>query len=454
MTYWGSRHRERTIKSLFSDSNQLIGKFYSETSPYSNVWNLHSEVRGTAVEFGKAEGVTDDLHPGPPYRSGGPFRALKLAVPDPCIQGYGTYITPNFFTWTGLGNGRMKYEGGFYTNPLHNWPGFSEDFINLSLNLSANNPIFPSTSGSLENSVYSKTKPPIEQGGLFVALAEVRDVHHMLKTSLNGFIDIYRKLGGDPRSKILSPKKVADHFLNHNFGWVPFINDIKKFQDNVVNVDSKLEKLYRDNGQWIKRKVFLVNQTEISDGLWGEQTFCSPASNPAITSCFIPTWNAYFNVYETKTTVAQGVGRFRYYLPDFDPSLPRANSAFGALNRQMTLHGARITPLNVYRATPWTWLADWLTPSGDIIAAIQDAELDGMACKYLFLIHHQVRSQALRQFLPFTDSNGGIKELRFSRLIDCKQRKVSDSPFGFGLFWEDLSPKQLAILAALGISRH
>jgi hypothetical protein len=363
----------------------------------------------------------------------------------------GTYITDQNYNYSGIGSGRVKYEGCFYLSDQA-WPGTGIDFTNLSLNLGLGSPLIPGL-GTLENKVWDSTKPKIEQGGLFVAIAEIRDVPHMLKTSLEGFIDIYKHLGGKPSFRRL-PKKIANHFLNHNFGWVPFISDVQKFIGNIQNSSDRISRLERDNGQWIRRKVLLVNQTEDTDLGWGERSFVDPGSNYFIQGCYIPTWKPYYNIKESKFTLAEGVGRFRYYLPYFDKSLPDANSALGALQQQLALHGARATPVNIYKAVPWTWLLDWISDAGRSLQAIQDANLDGMAAKYLYLVHHQVKTHTLRQFLPFGPTNGGIKELQYSRVIDVKQRKEADAPFGFGLSWDDLSPKQLAILAALGISRH
>jgi hypothetical protein len=77
-----------------------------------------------------------------------------------------------------------------------------------------------------------------------------------------------------------------------------------------------------------------------------------------------------------------------------------------------------------------------------------------MAAKYLFLSHHQVKTITMRQFVPFNDESGGPRALEYSQIIEVKQRKEAESPFGFGLSLDNLSPKQLAILGALGISRH
>jgi len=450
MAFMGGRTRHRTIGSRFNDPNALVGRFYSESTHNSNVWSLYQELRGVSVPFSSVARVTDDVHPGPPWRSGGPFEKIEISLPTWGITAQGTYLTSIDYTFYGIGNGRVKYIGGF--SPPSAWPGFNLDNINLSLNLGSNSPWVPDTS-SLDDKVWDRTKPRIEQGGLTVALGELRDVPRMLKTTLNGFVEVYQSMKGRSKERLLSPKKIANHFLNHNFGWIPFISDLSNFCDNIIKVDSRIERLMRDNGNWVKREVILVNNIETNDLGWGEGAFVYPSAHYLMAGCYIPTWNPYYNVVETVKTLAKGIGRFRYYQPYFDSSTPDANSALGALRRQLALHGARLTPVNVYRMLPWTWLADWTTNSGNIINAIQDANLDGMVAKYLYLTHHQFKEQTLRQFLPFSPENGGIRELQYSRIIDVKQRKEADAPFGFGLSWDDLSPKQLAILAALGVSR-
>jgi hypothetical protein len=154
---------------------------------------------------------------------------------------------------------------------------------------------------------------------------------------------------------------------------------------------------------------------------------------------------------EETWTVANAVGSFRYYVPEFDSSLPDYSGILNTVKRQIDIHGARISPSNIYKAVPWSWLVDWVTITGKSIQDTQDAMLDNMAARYLFLMHHQVKTQKLQQLLPFNAISGGPKTLEFTRIIEVKQRKEADSPFGFGLSWEELSPKQLAILGALGI---
>jgi hypothetical protein len=455
----GNRTRFRTVPHPLNGANTPVGKFYVEFTPNSNDWRHIADVNGITVPYFKAGRVTDEVHPGPPWKSGGPFEKIEIGYPDLSVQGKGIYITSSIYSFFGVGTGRVKYVGGFA--PHTNWPGFNLDHADLTLVLGPNSPLLPNTT-TLDNQVYQRTKPQLEQGGLFVALREGKDLPRMLQTTARGFADSWRvfKWKGTGSSllakKMMTPKYVGDHWINQNFGWVPFISDLTKYIDNIVDYDRKISRLIRDNDKWIRRKVILVNHTEDVDIDWGEASLVRPAADHLMEGCYVPTWKPYWNAREVKTTIAHGIGRFRYYQPYLSefPESGTIEGMLGPIRRQLLVHGARISPMNLYRSTKWTWLADWVSNTGSVLQAIQDAALDGMAAKYLFLTHHQIKHQLIRQFLPFDANNGGTKELTFTRIIDVKQRKEASSPFEFHLTWDQLTPKQLSILAALGITRR
>jgi len=119
----------------------------------------------------------------------------------------------------------------------------------------------------------------------------------------------------------------------------------------------------------------------------------------------------------------------------------------------LAIHGARVNPYHIYQAVPWSWLVDWLTPVGHDLKVLQDSYSDNLVAEYLFLTSHLVETVIFKQFVPFNAASGGSKTLVWTRKRVVKQREKADSPFGFGLTWDQLSPKQLAILAALGILR-
>jgi hypothetical protein len=144
------------------------------------------------------------------------------------------------------------------------------------------------------------------------------------------------------------------------------------------------------------------------------------------------------------------VGRYRYYLSQFDDSDKAVyNQAINAVMRYCAINGLRVNPSNVYRATPWTWLADWVSNLGDNIANLSTMLEDGMTSDYFYVMHHKTRRVTLKQVLPF---GSGAVTLSWSRVIESKQRTSNVSPFGFSLSTE-LSAWQKSILAAIGVSR-
>jgi hypothetical protein len=446
-----ARFRSRVQANPFLGAGMKTGQILMEDGELSNRWYPYGSPRNDSISYPykSAESCMDEVHAGPPWTTGGPFRKVEIGPVVPFTMLGNSVYTSDVFMNQGPYHGRVRYVGGF--SPPDPFPGSSEGIFDLKTSLGKNSPLVPVLS-TLESQVWSRTKPKIETGALFVAMAEAKDASHMLHTSARGFVDIYRKLGGDMSSKVLAPKKVADHFLNHNFGWVPFVNDVVAFCDNVVNSDDRIRRISANNGQDVRRRVTLLNHTERTN--LGGDAIClvSPGNIFQIQSMFTST--PRFEVWLERTVHAHSVGRFRYYIPYFDPSNPEASGMLGALRRQLAIHGARASPANIYKSIKWTWLIDWVTNTGRTVSALSDQLIDNMAATYLFLCHTEELKYVFRQFMPFNGTSGGPRTLEWQRIIAVTQRKECDAPFGFGLSWEELSPKQLALLASIGISRH
>lgn len=407
--------------------------------------------------FLKAEACVDELHPGPPYLTGGPFRKIKVenSYANGGMQGNGVYDSGTTqYSFSGVGFGPIRYTGGYY-NPL--FPGDLVDVINVKQALTTDY-LVPAIS-SLGDSAWDKTKPRIEHAGLGVALAELRDVPNMLRTSSKLFDaswklvfrtsgDLSKRYRFEQYRKFMAPKKAADNFLNHNFGWVPFVSDVTAFFKTVIDSDDIIKRISDGNGKWQRRRATLVNdyrETMIASGEGFMVTPYGSLQNGLIDG------TASYEVWEQKQTLATTVGSFTYYRPEFDVTREDNMSLIRQLHRQLTIHGARISPANIYKATPWTWLVDWVTNAGHWVNLVNDMALDGMVARYLYLHHFSLRRVVLKQYLPF--KTGGAKTLEFTRLVEVKQRKGAETPYGFGLSWDNLSPKQIAILAALGVTR-
>jgi hypothetical protein len=169
-----------------------------------------------------------------------------------------------------------------------------------------------------------------------------------------------------------------------------------------------------------------------------------------VQSLFTPGVNPTWEIRMREHSYVTAVGSYKYYRPEFDDSLPDYNSAWNSINRDLTIFGLRVTPSNIYRATPWTWLADWVTDFSTNIDAMTDIAIDAVAARYLYVTRHQATEQILTQTLPFKD---GTISAPWSISWNEKARNGASTPYGFGLSWNLLSPRQLAILAALGITR-
>lgn len=464
----GTRFRKRITPPPGGGASKFTYSFAIQKNNRSNeyVTYIKSSDPISGWPYVKAESTWDDIHPGPPFNSGGPFRSLKFSFIDPYGASYqGTYYTNSqSYVVTPFGSGRQRYIGGFL--PPGDWPNIGE-VVNLNLILGTNSPWIPDLS-DLDGAAWDKTKPRIEQGGLFVALAELKDVPKMLQTTAKLFDTAWHvsrglassheigkslRRGADALSPIMKPKEAANHFLNHNFGWVPFVKDVSAFVDNIVNVREKIGRLKNENGKWVRRRAVLVNNVDdLQVPGWKGTGIHNvyPLNTDPLNDTYVgtPNWEYRHRIWDH----AESVGMFRYYLPYFDVNSPEWKG-LGAIRRQLALHGARISPSNLYKAIPWTWLIDWITPTGHNLQVANDEFLDQMAAKYLYVTHRKSQTLTFNQFVPFNGMSGGHRTLSWTRQVDFKNRKEAGSPYGFGLTWDQLSPKQLAILAALGISR-
>lgn len=462
---YGSRVRKRIRPLVGAKDRTIDWRYFIEKTPNSANWVEYNHTTQSLLSswpYEEAEICWDETHAGPPFETGGPFHKMTLEYTKPVgalMSGLSLVTNSGGYVVTPFGNGHIKYTGGFL--PPGDWPSYFDLDLERSFN-KANNPHFYDMSGD-HTTAWDKTKPRIESGGLFVAVAELKDIPRMLQTTCKGFKqawDLSSRLfvkdnltGLSKRSIRMAPKRAADHFINHNFGWVPFVQDVANFLSNLRDFREKIERLSHENGQWIRRRSVIrdVFIDEVVPGwsgtgihnVWPLNT--SPTNDTWVGT---PTWE-YRHKFEWHV---DAIGVFKYYIPEFDVNSPEWGG-LGSVKRQLAIHGARVNPYHIYQAVPWSWLVDWLTPVGHDLKALQDSYSDNLVAKYLFLTSHLVETVIFKQFVPFNAASGGPKTLVWTRKRVVKQREKADSPFGFGVTWDQLSPKQLAILAALGILR-
>lgn len=447
-----SRFRERYTSPPQGGKNYLgeLKRLNSDGTVHSTTI-YESSFSTDPVEFHRCW----DVNNGPRFRAhqrkgstfseGGPFLVVHAAIPRFAVAGTGLYTSrPESST-------QYRYNGGF-GDPVFTGDTFSESTYLAAGRLPSGVtiPTFDVTGPQ----AYALLKPSLEKAGLAVMLREAKDIPRMLKTTAKGFRDIYKSMGGDQSSTVIGPKKVADHFLNHSFGWVPFVSDLQRLFDVYARSHVLMGRLTSQNGKEIRRKRTIKDDEVDTLINVGYQSALWPAGLPIDTMCKNMTISGntskyYWEHRELIQSLVYAEGIFKYYRPEFDLSRPDSHSAVAAMQRYATLYGLRISPSNIYKATPWTWLGDWFTNAGDHVDFLNDIAIDSIASKSVYVMQRKVRKHVLRQTSNF---HTGAQTFEFSRIIETKQRAPAGSPYGFNLS-PSLTGRQLAILAALGISR-
>jgi hypothetical protein len=389
-----------------------------------------------------SERCYDELHHGPPYTSGGPFESWKSQNPWNQVQGAGLYkrkIGLTTYQWNGgflptsFGSGQLSYQHlkdvgikGLY-GP--NWGEIS------SYGATAYNRFRPKTSGF--------------DGA--TALGELRDLPGMLKNASKKFDTIFRGMGGSRKSLIM-PKALGDHYLETVFGWVPFLSDLSKMYNTYQNMKKILNRLKRQNNQWIKKGGSVLQNYTVTDR---EETF--DQNSPFVTPTLVSGMYDYpysgkpgkfgNSIFETQTeTDIWFEGSFKYYIPDISDF---GASHYSQIRNYMQVFGLRISPSLVWNLTPWSWLADWMGNFGDVIDNVTAAAQDRLVTRYAYLMG---RSRLKRFNSSTIHLCGQSINCMWHQRAEVKRRE-SASPFGFHLKVDDFSTSQWAILTALGLSK-
>lgn len=447
MVQLGSRYREMVLLERDAKGDLVTGPVPTPLGVFSEYLNgvkLYSvNLNHTGiVPTPSFKRTWDQVHPGPPYLTGGPFSSVRVVYPRVAAQAIGTYSRT-------VGNTKYEYKGGFYLPLTGHDPVPLSTLANMGWNPGQDSTLLPDTEADYGSQVFGRLRPQLSDGGLGVALAEMRDTPRMLKTTAKGFAEIWRSLRGHPSAPFMAPKKAADHFLNQEFGWIPFLNDVEKFADNVANGEFKINQLARDNNAWVRRRRTLYQNTTGWNTDYYQWGFPGCQPNGAYLNLVFP--SQQWAVYSRLVDSVWASGAFKYYRPELDKSLPSYDDMMPAMRRQMLLHGARLNPSVLWRATPWTWLIDWGLGVGKLIDNMEAIGLDGVVSKYLYLMQHTRREIISEHVLSGHDGDPVV--FTWPRSYEVKQRMEASNPYGFGLSWSGLSPMKLAILAALGISR-
>lgn len=229
-----------------------------------------------------------------------------------------------------------------------------------------------------------------------------------------------------------SPRGIADEYLNYEFGIRPTISDVKKAVSAFDQADNRLRDLERGSGKVIRRRITLLDESQRETVNRVETLYPAAPSWPTIPS----------SVKSTNVTIETVARRRVWFSGAYSYYFKRSSSPLGYnIQKARKAFGLDISPEVAWNLTPWTWLVDWHTNIGDVMGNLSRFANDGLAMRWGYIMVH---TSITRHFYW----SGGRVELT----REHKQRTYG-YPYGFATNPPAYSPRQLAILGALGISK-
>jgi hypothetical protein len=249
------------------------------------------------------------------------------------------------------------------------------------------------------------------------------------------------------RDKAKRYRSYGNEYLNVQFGWVPFLADIRRMVTSLQNATKIIKQYDRDVGRPVRRTyAFDIPVDTSSSDLYGY-------SGPLVGL------GTYFMDSEARAAIRRDIridksvwfaGRFVYHLPVSASALGRLGEYE---NRANILLGSRITPETLWELTPWSWFLDWFANLSEIVSN-GNAASENLVIQYGYLMVHTKETHSWST-LPGLRTAGYGDPVPVCRADFTRETKtrVRATPFGFGLDWDGFNPFQLSILAALGIAR-
>jgi hypothetical protein len=294
----------------------------------------------------------------------------------------------------------------------------------------------------LGTTAINRVKPTNRVVSLAVDLAEMRS---------EGLPSLY----GVPfwKEKTNLAKAAGSEYLNSEFGWKPLVGDIRSACYAAANAHKILSSYERNSHGTVRRRYeFPVVRTENWTFIGSSTLGYFEAGPMNVAALLQSSWSPRGQVFLCERFYKRTwfSGAFTYHLPI---GFKNRNKLISAAAKAGPLVGIELTPEVVWNATPWTWALDWVSNIGDLVGNYSDMAVDGLVIKYGYMMEHIVSSKTYYYYLSdgFLPASLG-RPSSVTAYVETKRRKRA-TPFGFGVDFDSFTPRQLAITAALGLTR-
>lgn len=268
--------------------------------------------------------------------------------------------------------------------------------------------------------------------------------------TLVGLAEIYREgipkmVGSSLKKDVRRFQSLGDEYLNYQFGWMPLVNDLRKLSKAIFESDEIITQLTRNSGKVVRRGYTFPSERS-SAAQYVDQQF-TPVPIMYYKLRPGPSTNRFVNSSTEVNTWFSGAFTYHADLK----GLNAWDRVGDFATRARHLYGIKLTPDVVWNLMPWSWLVDWETNFGDVLTNVGLFSNDGLVMLYGYMMQEKSIITKRHQVFSFNYANPSTyMSVTLERHNKVRRRA---SPWGFGLTIDDLSTRQIAILAALGISR-
>ncbi len=251
------------------------------------------------------------------------------------------------------------------------------------------------------------------------------------------------------RKRGVRRQDVAGDYLNYQFAVAPTVSDVRSLRRAAEESEKIIAQLERDSGKSVRRSYHFPSESYSSDNevVWPFHPAYMGGGNPTIYE-----WGGSGRTVRqdsTYETSRKFTGAFKYHLP------PK-----GSWRRKIAdldaVYGIRPGIDTAWNLVPFSWMADWYGNMGDVLTNLQAFGLDGNVLQYGYITSRTTRTIRYTGSLPvsYMGDRGRMSEYPFSwELKFTSLQRYPASPFGFGPSGGELTPRRIAILAALGLGQ-
>jgi len=246
------------------------------------------------------------------------------------------------------------------------------------------------------------------------------------------------------KDRILSAKGAGSDYLNYQFGWLPLVSDIRKFVKMTKTVKQKLDRYQREAGKLLHRRYNFDSEYDNSvERTSGWDFGHLPVPTPDLDIFDLSGSAPELVITRNSSCERWFKGAFMYYLPPPGWALDEALA-------QKAL-GIEPTPEMYWELTPWSWAIDWVSNAGDYARNVSNFGGGQLVMPYGYMMEKKISKVDYELRGVRYKSYPGEHTFRQTFTTTVKKR-VGASPYGFGLTTADFTPRQIAILAAIGIT--